>query len=279
MGLKPVEGIPCLFTNDKLIVFFYVDDIVVLFHPNNLAAHAEFEQKLRERYEIRCLGNLKWFLGIRVIRDEEQGKVWLLQDSFIDKVATKFNLRQKRYPPTPMDEEPLGPSDEEPVAARTEEYQMLVGSLAFISCVTRPDTAKPQSVLSKYLQNPSQKHLAAVKRVWKFLIGTQWHAICASATEKGVNNYLIGAEPTIAAGIEPLFYGASDASFADDPATRRSSYGYLFKLFGLPIDWKATVLRSVIKSTPETELMALSVLGVKWNGGSESSRRASLILS
>jgi hypothetical protein len=34
--------------------------------------------------------------------------------------------------------------------------------------------------------------------------------------------------------------------------------GYLFKLFGMPIDWKATKQRSVTKSTTEAELYALS---------------------
>ena len=32
------------------------------------------------------------------------------------------------------------------------------------------------------------------------------------------------------------FYGASDAAFADDKETRRSSQGYLFMLFGGLID-------------------------------------------
>jgi hypothetical protein len=71
MGLKPVPGIPCLFTNEKLIVFFYVDDIVVLVRPEDLEAHEEFERALKNRYEIRCLGKLSWFLGIRVIHKEE----------------------------------------------------------------------------------------------------------------------------------------------------------------------------------------------------------------
>jgi hypothetical protein len=39
MGLKPVPGIPCLFMNKKLIVFFYVDNIVVLVRPEDLKAH------------------------------------------------------------------------------------------------------------------------------------------------------------------------------------------------------------------------------------------------
>ena len=59
-------------------------------------------------------------------------------------------------------------------------------------------------------------------------------------------------------GTEPLFYGASDAAFADDLPTRRSSQGYLFMLYGMPIDWKATLQRSVTKSTTEAELLALS---------------------
>ena len=71
MGLEPVPGIPCLFANAKLIVFFYIDDIVVSVRPEDLAAYEEFERTLKERYEIRCLGKLSWFLGIRVIRDEE----------------------------------------------------------------------------------------------------------------------------------------------------------------------------------------------------------------
>jgi hypothetical protein len=37
----------------------------------------------------------------------------------------------------------------------------------------------------------------------------------------------------------------------------------MFKLYGMPIDWKATVQRSVTKSTTEAELMALSVAGAE----------------
>jgi hypothetical protein len=39
LSLKPVPGVPCLFTSDRLIVFFYVDDIIVLVHPFNMSAY------------------------------------------------------------------------------------------------------------------------------------------------------------------------------------------------------------------------------------------------
>ena len=35
-GLKPVLGINCLYTNRRLIIFFYVDNIAVLFTKKDL---------------------------------------------------------------------------------------------------------------------------------------------------------------------------------------------------------------------------------------------------
>lgn len=95
LGLREVKGIPCLFSDDRLIIFFYVDDIVVLVHPSKLSYHAEFERQLMKIYDLRCLGDLRWFLGIRVIRSSPTGRIWLIQDSFIDKLATKFNVMPK----------------------------------------------------------------------------------------------------------------------------------------------------------------------------------------
>jgi hypothetical protein len=50
----------------------------------------------------------------------------------------------------------------------------------------------------------------------------------------------------------------SDAAFADDPATRYSTEGYLFKMFNGPIDWRSTKQKTVTTSSTETELLALS---------------------
>jgi hypothetical protein len=101
LGLRPIKDVPCLFTSNQLIIFFYVDDIVVLVHPQYAEYYSHFKQQLTETYNIRCLGELRWFLGVQVIRDWTAGAIWLLQDSFIDKVAAKFNLTQAigRYPP------------------------------------------------------------------------------------------------------------------------------------------------------------------------------------
>jgi len=48
-----------LFSNDKLIVFFYVDNIIVLYHLSNIFAYHEFKEKLLDAYKMREMGELK----------------------------------------------------------------------------------------------------------------------------------------------------------------------------------------------------------------------------
>ena len=75
LGLKPVLDTNCLFLNDKLIVFFYVDDIVVLCHPSNIFVYNKFREKLLDVYKMREMGELKWFLGIRIVKDKALRKI------------------------------------------------------------------------------------------------------------------------------------------------------------------------------------------------------------
>ena len=93
LGLKQVPGFPCLYTNKWLILFVYVDDIVMAFHPSNRHWHREFERSMQEHYDLKCLGPLGWFLGIRVMRNTKSRKLWLIQDAYIDKVAVQFDIK------------------------------------------------------------------------------------------------------------------------------------------------------------------------------------------
>jgi hypothetical protein len=258
MGLKPVPGVPCLYTNKHLIVFFYVDDIVVLVHPSNLHKKDEFEELLLSKYELRKLGSIKWFLGIRVLRDPLTHSISLIQDSFIDKVAAKYNLKQHnvRYPDVPLTVNHLDQSTDYPDLPRTKRYQELVGSLAYISICTRPDISRAHSILARH---PGKLHLEAAIHAWRYLIGKRNWAIRASGE-------IVKHDVSVKG--EPDFFGAADAAFGDEPETRRSSQGFVFKLYGMPIDWKATVQRCVTKSTTEAELIALSLAGSEmewWN--------------
>jgi hypothetical protein len=45
-GLKPVLGTNCLFIDGQLIVFFYIDNIAILFAKKDLPRLEEFKSKL-----------------------------------------------------------------------------------------------------------------------------------------------------------------------------------------------------------------------------------------
>ena len=163
LGLYPVPGVDCLFTNSWLILFFYVDDFVLLYRPEDKEKFIEFEAKLLATYEIRSLGNPSWFLGIRVIRKD--GKLYLCQDSYIEKLTEKYNAATAPFPKTPLSTDALVDYDGVATPKQIHAYQQRIGSLTFAATTTRPDIAFATAKLAQFLTNPSPQHLIAANRV------------------------------------------------------------------------------------------------------------------
>ncbi|KAI0997251.1 hypothetical protein K3495_g10934 [Podosphaera aphanis] len=148
LGLRTVPGFPCLYTNSWLILFVCVDDIAMAYPKSNEHLHREFEQKIVKTYDLKVLGNLEWFHGIRVNRDHAVRKLWLVQDAYIDKVSARFNIQNiSKVPDIPLTENWLPQSVEEPDKNRIKFYQQLVGSLAY--------TVKPLVLNPLIPNNPS----------------------------------------------------------------------------------------------------------------------------
>jgi hypothetical protein len=112
-------------------------------------------------------------------------------------------------------------------------------------------------VFACHLTNPGQSHVSKIRKTWEYLLGTKGYALEAFASKHDLVEYITD-DPDYR---DPLFFGSSDASYADEPETRHSSQGYAFKFGGMTIDWKATVQRTVTKSTTEAELLSLSLAG------------------
>ena len=49
---------PCLYHNDWLIVFFYINNITAAYRKKDLFKLKTFKEHLIKRYEIKDLGNL-----------------------------------------------------------------------------------------------------------------------------------------------------------------------------------------------------------------------------
>jgi hypothetical protein len=97
-----------------------------------------FRTKLFEHYEMRDLGELKWFLGVRVIRDRLKRKIWLCSDSYIDKIAHTFHLTDEKAPPTPIVTNELLPYDGHASPQEIHGYQRKIGSLTYATAIIPP---------------------------------------------------------------------------------------------------------------------------------------------
>jgi hypothetical protein len=244
LGVSQVPGVNCLFTNDWLTLLFYVDDIVAVYHPKHTARMNEFEHKLMQRFEIRAMGEINHFLGIRVIRKREERKLFMIQDSYIHKLQERFKVEHRSIK-TPLPMQELVKNEGIATEAQIKAYQNRVGSLTYAAIISRPDIAKAISKLAEFQQNPSQQHIDAANHCLQYLVSTK--------------NLAIVYDGNIDA--KHIFMAASDAAFGDDPLTRFSSNGFCFMLYGGVIHYKATKQRTVTTSSTEAELLALSQTG------------------
>ena len=143
---------------------------------------------------------------------------------------------------------PLPPTLTKADPNSVKTYQMKTGSLLYAAITTRPDIAFAVSRLARFNQNPSEEYHNAADRVIRYLYNTRGWAIAYRGSVESVRRHT-GAR---------AFVCASDASFADNTADRKSSQGYVMTLFGGPIAWRANKQDTVTTSSTEAELLALS---------------------
>lgn len=68
-GFQQCKEDQCVFHNRNVIVFFFVDDIVMMYPQHAAVEWKRIHNALIAAYKIKDLGELKWFLGIEVQRD------------------------------------------------------------------------------------------------------------------------------------------------------------------------------------------------------------------
>ena len=120
--------------------------------------------------------------------------------------------------------------------------------------MTRPDIAKLASKLAEYLTNPGPSHMRAADHCLHYLYRTKYLGIQYSAKGGGEITTMANHGPVPAN--KQVFEATADASFTNNP-DRKSSEGYIFKLFGGMIDWAARKQLSVTTSTTEAKLLSM----------------------
>ena len=132
-----MSRVPVYLKKKGLIVFFFVDDIVMMFPKGKERLWEKTHDELLANYTVKDLGELKWFLGVEVIRDRTTREMWLTQASYISTIARKFlrgRLETKsKWPKSPMPTKKLTQSTLEATEDEIAHYCALVGSILYPS--------------------------------------------------------------------------------------------------------------------------------------------------
>ena len=245
MRFTEVPQEPCIMKRGGIICFFYMDDIVFAFRKKDARHVTGTVTEMRKHFKLNVIGELKWFLGIHIFRDRPKRSLWLSQQAYIEKLANMFTagVQSDRCPPTPMAEEELLllPIDDKVIKTDKTLYQRKIGLILYTAISTRPDIAFAAARLSRQNCRPGRKHQEAANKIIKYLYRIRFRCI----------RYGHESEAT-------SFVCASDASFADNTLDRKSSQGYVLKLFRGPVTWRANKQDTVTTSSTKAELLALS---------------------
>lgn len=126
---------------------------------------------------------------------------------------------------------------------RNVPCRQLIGSLMYLTVVTRPDLAYIVATLSKFLQSPTNEHWNAGKRALRYLAGTTDFGITYGCDK---SNELVAY---------------SDADWANCADTRRSVSGVVLLLNGGPVTWFSRKQGVVATSTTDAEYVAVHDAG------------------
>lgn len=157
----------------------------------------------------------------------------------------KFKMSDSNPASTPLDHNQvlsknMHAKDSGPSEMANVPYQEAVGSILYLSQVTRPDIAHAVNTVSKFNKNPCKIHWTAVKRILRYLKGT------------------ISAKLEFCRNEDPVLTGFCDADWGSDIDDRRSCTGYVFKMNGGAVSWNSKRQATVALSTTEAEYMGLS---------------------
>ena len=202
--------------NHITCLIIYVDDIIIT--GNNEEEISNLKEKLFKEFEMKDLENLKYFLGIEVFRSKRG--IFINQKKYILDLLAEVGMIDCKPAETPIVTNHRLQTTPGEDSTNKEKYQKLVGKLIYLSH-TRPNISYAVGVVSRFMHLPQTSHMEAVMRIFRYLKGT---------SDKGVFYKKNGHLDLIA---------YTDADWAGDRDSRRSTSGYFTLVGGNLVTWRS----------------------------------------
>lgn len=240
LGFVACSADPCLYVavrnSKKIFLVVYVDDLLV-----GCASEEEIAkvyEELRKEFEICCLGEAKYFLGLE-LQKEDDGFYSMSVKAYIEKLIVKLGLQDAKVSKTPMDQGYVKDRTTSDNLKDASQYRSVVGAVMYIAVTARPDIASAASILGRKFSAPTEIDWTAAKRVVRYLKATKdWRLKLGGEGGKLLEAY-------------------SDSDWAGDLDTRKSTTGFVVFYAGGAVSWASRRQNCVSLSSMEAEYVAL----------------------
>ena len=218
----------------RVFILVYVDYRIVA--RKSLAGVKAFKWAASGQFDVRDMPEVKDFIGINVMRDNKPRTITLSSPGHTAALLGAFGMKMATPNKNPMASEVKLAKAKNDLLPEGNRCAALVGSLLYLSTMTRPDISFAVGVLSRFMSCPAKAHMRAANSVLRYLCGT---------TRLGV-----------AYGISEPLQGYVDADWAGDADGRQSTTGFIFTVNGGPVAWASKRQSTVATSAAEAEYMA-----------------------
>ncbi|GJV22554.1 retrovirus-related pol polyprotein from transposon TNT 1-94 [Tanacetum coccineum] len=224
---------PTLFTqkagNDLLLVQIYVDDII--FASTNTALCNEFANQMTTKFKMSMMGQMSFFLGLQI--SQSPRGIFLNQSKYASEIIKKYGLLTSDSVDTPMVEKNKLDEDLQGTPVDATLYRGMIRSLMYLTS-SRPNLIYAVCLCVRYQAKPTEKHLNAVNRIFRYLKRTinigLWYS-------KDTDMYLTAYSDAYHAGCQDTRRSTSgSAQFLGDKLMRSQLIDYGFTFNKIPLD-------------------------------------------
>jgi len=132
--------------NGIIIIVIYVNDLIIT--RDNDVDISDLKKVLKQKFKMKDLGQLHYFLGIEVIQSLKG--IWLLQRQYALNKLSKYGMTGCKPISIPLEKNVKLSVDEGPLVEDTTMYKCIVGSLIYMT-ITRPDLSYVIRVVSQFM--------------------------------------------------------------------------------------------------------------------------------
>jgi len=188
-----------------LIVSIYVDGLI--FIGNDESMFEDFKNSMILEFDMSDLGRMRYFLGIEVLQRDDG--IYICQRKYAMEVLRRFGMEESNYVHNPIVPGFRVCKDTDGVKVDVNFFKQMVGSLMYLTA-TQPDLMFVVSLVSRYMEQPTELHLQVLKRVLRYLKGTSDFGIFY---KKGRSDDLVAY---------------ADSDYAGDLDDKKSTFGFFF---------------------------------------------------